>query len=483
MRIAFAGVSGLVLATWLGATGCGDDAPADPAGSGGSGASTSSQVSVAVVSSTASTGGGGSGGGDESTSCADAAPMEEFDNNAGGISYKFDPGVIGEPSDQDFFSFEATSGSWYELVTVANPDDVTGLPDTVLTLYAPNDGDQIARNDDDLNGGPDSDIVFRAGETGTYCVKVHDAEGDAGGPSHQYRLVMIPIDFDLYDGDNLDAGDNDTIANSQTVSFSTSTTGMSFTQLSGIFENTSDVDVFDLDAPAGTVALYATFTPSGTSGWGSTNGPGVVNIYEKIGSADAVLHATLDYQDGSDGLSQVPAVADAKYYFEVSYPDGNAVGDNDYYTLLIGTSSTVNDPEQNESDNDESATADTAFPQPNGNLTSHFLGGRIVDSNDVDWWKFEASAGQVLSLACGSRRNGSGNDVFAVEFFDNTASTALESDNEALNKDLFWSSTSSNATKTGVTVLTTGTHYLKLSGTPGAATARHYLCGAHLSTP
>lgn len=483
MRNALALVGTMVCSAWLGAAGCGDDAPADPTGgTGGSGGSTSAPASVSIVSSSAS-GTGGSGGGDESTSCADALPLVEFDNNAGGISYDFDPGVIGEPSDQDFFTFQASAGQWYELLTVANPDDVTGLPDTVLTLYAPDNGSQVAFNDNNTDGDPDSNIVFRAAETGAYCVKVHDAEAEAGGLAHQYRLVMIPLDFDLYEAQNVDAGGNDSIDDAQPLSVATASDGMVFTQFAGVFDDADDVDVFELDAPTGTLALFATFTPSGTTGWGSTNGPGVINVYEKIGDGEPALHAVLDYQDGSDGFSQVPAVADAKYYFEVHFPEDDSAGANDFYYLILGTTDFLNDQEQNEEPNNTSTTAEIAFPQPNGSFTSHFIGGRIIDSDDVDWWKFEANAGQLLSLACGSRRNGSGNDSFKVDLFDNPEAAPVQSDNEALNKDLFWSSTSSNATKSGVTIDTTGTHYLKLSGVPSAATARHYLCGVHLATP
>jgi hypothetical protein len=96
-------------------------------------------------------------------------------------------GSIDPPGDLDYLSFEATAGTTYAIAT-----QLGTLPDSLLTLYAPDGTTQLDFNDD---GGGDrsSRIVFTPTADGTYFVAV-GGYGSATGT------------FDLTVGEAGDAG-------------------------------------------------------------------------------------------------------------------------------------------------------------------------------------------------------------------------------------------------------------------------------------
>lgn len=83
---------------------------------------------------------------------------------------------IEHPGDQAWFSFDASQGASYEIMT-----ELIGLPDSVMHLYDTDGQRQLAENDDSLTGR-DSQIYWTAPAAGTYFIMVHayDAQTQTG---------------------------------------------------------------------------------------------------------------------------------------------------------------------------------------------------------------------------------------------------------------------------------------------------------------
>ncbi|MBW2453677.1 MAG: pre-peptidase C-terminal domain-containing protein [Deltaproteobacteria bacterium] len=485
---AVAGISG----------GCSSDSDTETSTGGGGTTSTSSTTGSGTTTTTPTSSGGGEGGGtpvDESTSCDDAVEMEELENTLGGTFYE-GTAVINPAGDEDFFTFTADAGQWIQLSTDANPDDDPAMIDAVVTLYNEDGSTQLAEADDQTpRVTTDSELFFRVETAGTYCVRVMEfsewyGNTPEGDPSYSYRLIALPVDFELYehyneDSDATTASSNDNINDAQSgLTVSTGDTGMIFTQLAGMLEPGADVDVFEFVPPSGTLALATNFGPSGTDGYGSTKGPGLLQIRESNGTT---VLAQLDYQDGSDGFSSVPVTAGNTYYVWVERPDTN-VGSNDFYFMKYSTADVTNPQESMpDTDNDVYTGAD-ADPNPSTDpqtgTISHFIGGN-VPVGDTDWWSFgSVPAGNQIAIACSSQRAGSGVGDFTIEYYEDPQGSSVEDETETATADIYWG-TGANPSKGPVTAGTTGTHYLKISATTEIAgvTSRHYLCGVHVMSP
>ena len=89
-------------------------------------------------------------------------------------------GRLGEGSDEDYYSFRADRGVYYDIEA-----HLLTHPDTVMRLFD-SDGYEIASNDD---GGADggSRIRWEANEDGTYYIVVSAFDGDYTG---SYRLTL-----------------------------------------------------------------------------------------------------------------------------------------------------------------------------------------------------------------------------------------------------------------------------------------------------
>ena len=100
-------------------------------------------------------------------------------------------GVLSEPGDQDFFSFEANAGEQYDVEVFASR---VGSPlDSVLEIFA-SDGRSVGVNDDGIVH--DSSLRFIAPESGRYFLKVSDHLG-RGGPTFVYRVEFQPVEPSL----------------------------------------------------------------------------------------------------------------------------------------------------------------------------------------------------------------------------------------------------------------------------------------------
>ncbi len=89
------------------------------------------------------------------------------------------------PGDQDWVSFKAQKGITYTLTT----SNLGPNANTVLNLYAA-DGVTLLASNDDYNGTPASQIIWRAPASGTYYAQVTDWSPYAGGCGTTYSLSV-----------------------------------------------------------------------------------------------------------------------------------------------------------------------------------------------------------------------------------------------------------------------------------------------------
>jgi subtilisin family serine protease len=94
-------------------------------------------------------------------------------------------GTIGTSGDEDWFKFQAAAGKQYIITTT-----LTGLPDSVLTLYDRNGSTILASNDDVSRGNYASRIEWTAPASGTYFIKTTAYAADETGA---YTLSLTAV--------------------------------------------------------------------------------------------------------------------------------------------------------------------------------------------------------------------------------------------------------------------------------------------------
>jgi len=477
---------GLTLAL-AGACGSGDES--DPAAGGSSSSTTSFTGTPPPTTTSSGTTTSSNSVNDESTSCADAIEMLEGKNSQDGVFYDYD-GVINPAGDTDFFLLKvASDDSWIRIGTDANPDDDPDLINTVITLFDADGTNQLAQNLYDYPyNGDDSDMVVHIKKAGDYCLKVEDystyKEGETpeGSYTFTYRVFWVPIDFDLYDYYNLDKEPNNATGEAQAITtYSEDVDVYWFSNVAGHFDTGSDVDVYSFKTPVGAVTGHVYFPWGGT---GSTSTPGMVRLLDGMGNTVAELD-----QQGSARQISVHVTGDTDYHLQVNRKDSD-LGDHDFYFLKMRMTDYQN-PQEIEPNND-GMTASVAMGKTNsGNpkLFSHYVGGQLdggtggVWAADEDWWSFEADQGKEVILSCKSVRYGTG--LIKPEFaIVDSNLTVMQSETEKPDANLYWSSTSSSASKKAVKITSTGTHYLRIKATEKKAdvSSSTYQCGIHVAS-
>ena len=87
-------------------------------------------------------------------------------------------------TDEDWFKFDATAGTSYEIKTT----NLAAGVDTVLEIYD-TDGVTMLATDNNSGGGKASLLLWQAPADGTYYVRVRQAAGSAYGCSASYDIV------------------------------------------------------------------------------------------------------------------------------------------------------------------------------------------------------------------------------------------------------------------------------------------------------
>jgi hypothetical protein len=112
-------------------------------------------------------------------------PNNSFKESTAGVMPGAYNGIIGQPDDRDFFSFDAKKNQTLHVKLFARKILRTAL-DGVVNIYDPN-GKRVGGNDD--SGGPDSLFEYKIPADGKYHVGIND-HLRGGGPGFAYRLEV-----------------------------------------------------------------------------------------------------------------------------------------------------------------------------------------------------------------------------------------------------------------------------------------------------
>jgi hypothetical protein len=104
-----------------------------------------------------------------------------------------------------------------------------------------------------------------------------------------------------------------------------------------------------------------------------------------------------------------------------------------------------------------------------------------IGAADTDFYSVAVLANDVVSVACGALRTGSG--LTATYEMEDSAGAALQNETETATTDVYWGSGTS-ATHPGVTATAAGNLIFKVTGTQDATnTGNWYRCGIVVTTP
>lgn len=374
-------------------------------------------------------------------------------------------GAINPPGDDDYFSFQANAGDWVSIFTVANPQTMPDMVDTVITLYD-SQMTQIAENDDGLpRVSPDSEIIYHVPAAGTYFVKVQEFSAWSGEPpegrrsyTYELRLRALVAANNPFVVIDTEAGDG--VQGALPLKFFQGTNGV----VLGTFRDGSDVDVYQLTVAQPLRRFDAVVMPAGSDGYGSTTPAGNLWLTTVDGST---ITARVD--NGNFQALQAPVEA-GQYLLWVGHP-GTAVGANDHYVLKTGLLQ-ENAPELEEATNGTLATAERVTLA--GDMPRRGFILPRLPAGDVDYYAFSMMAGEQLSVACSGQRTGSGIRDLSVEVRD-------------LNDTVIASGTETATTGAALLQLTVTatTNYLRLSaGSQDPEVAGDYLrCGIQAFIP
>ncbi|MFO8072603.1 MAG: hypothetical protein R6V85_12090 [Polyangia bacterium] len=411
-------------------------------------------------------------------SCAEALPIELGDE--AGVE-----GWINSDGDADHYALEVDEGDFIAIFTSANPEDDTEMLDTVVSVYNEDGSTLLATGDDSIpRFSTDTELFYRAAESGTLCLKVEEWSSWAGETPESdssWKYVLFALPMDTVNGPNPEAEPNDDLDNAQEMEFYEPTSSSNtYAFPYGVFDPADDVEVFSYTQPAGNVASHFYFMPIGpggsgadaAEGHGSTAEPGLVQLSDGSGNVIASLDASL----GSSDMS-VPLPAGAEVALWLQRPDGATAGANDFYVIRQLNTDTDNPAEQEAGDNsnDTLATAETITISDG----SGFILGEIDPAGDVDYFAFDVGSADTLSVACGAARSGSGLESARFAIHDD-ADNELQFEVESDAADIWWSDYE-GASKPALTVSPDQTYYLRVSagGQDPQVSSTFYRCGLH----
>jgi hypothetical protein len=343
-------------------------------------------------------------------------------------------------SQVDYFVFEAEAGKFYELATGRRNFG----PDNVMTLFDPH-RQPIAENDD----GPrfpgdaiDARLVVRAAHSGKYYVRLEDTYtppdvfSNPSYPLLYYRFWVREL------GAGVEGAAHAKVGQSRQVELvRDETSGYDCAILFGEFTD-GETDVFALSGQADH-ALIGHVHTAGEHGDGSTTTAGVVSVL------DAQHHPLARIVRGDGRESIHPPLSDAEY--ELTVAGGGDPGTNGFYALdvvLLPDNPRESDDARNGTPQDAETIEMPGSPQRRGLLLS------TLPDDDVDYYQFEALAGDAITVACEGESGGSGVRDLRVELRDRDGTTLLagiESPDENLQLE-------------GLEITTPTTLFLRLSG-------------------
>lgn len=406
--------------------------------------------------------------GDGNDSFAEAEPLTL---NAAALAAELNP-----PTDVDYYSFEGTEGTFVGIFTatrVAMDDTAMGVIDTVITLYD-SSMTQIAENDDALPRiNTDSAIYTRLPATGTYYIRVEDFNvWMPDMPQGDRTDLDYTISVGLLNGAAVsnDAGDNDTVATAQALTLTAAMTGTQrFTFIAGTAESATDVDVYSFSVTAGQNTNFFV-QPAGAAASGSTGIPARMWITNAAGD-EIIARVTT-----SNSPELAPALPVGDYLLWID-PPAAALGSNPFYYLTMRVDGQDNPAEAADATNGVIETPEALTMMASATARQGFILATLGPS-DVDFYSFDvAAAGQVVSVTCGSRTNGSG--VVGLSIALQTAAGVAVTGGSATE------TATTDAGFNAVPVSAAGTYVLRLSATSQDAevTGNWVRCGIYVAAP
>lgn len=439
--------------------------------------------------------GGGAGGsaGSGGTSGSGGAPSDGNDtkDTAEAITIGTPVQAQLEPPDldEDWYKFSGTAGQAIHVITQAktgqDPFDPAYL-DLVVELHDATG--KIAEQDDpEPRTSNDPFLMTVLPTTGEYFVRVLECNKWAGPEScapasgitnQDYAVLVDNIDFTAA-GAVQETEPNETAAQATPITFSPNTSAGAgiyyLSVLHGLFSAEADVDAYsftlpaDLSVEADSRAVAKIYPQkAGVDGNGSTTSVGEATIVAESDPSSVIAKALID----AGGSLDVPLEIGTSYvvfFKRATVPTGN----NDFYFGLYGMGS-GNPLETQEAANNTLATAEMLTPSAPG---SYFIEGDL-DAGDVDHFLagVPGTEAEVVSVACGGERSGSGLRGLTATLLD-ASGTAVPSGTgiESATQELLIDSVSVPA---GATSLV-----LKLEATSQdpAVSSSFYRCGVHYS--
>ncbi len=462
----------------------------DTGGAGGSGGAGGMQVGPGPGPGPGpGAGGGGAGDGNDSFAEAVNLPlgMDVLDN--------LDP--VG--TDSDYFSMTLSAGDLLTIDSAAKPENDPfnpAYPDLVLSLYDSGEN-KVAENDDPylVRDTNDSRLWYRVPADGTYYLRVTDCiNWEDGGPDNcspaaditetQYGIRATVLD-PAEQGTIVDSEGGSDIASANDFTPEYTPQGMPGTYFAsvayGTFTDNSDIDVYKIHLPDDISVEGDLFGAIFIQGLAGPSG---------IGTTANLGQAWMTMSDGTTVLSRIdhsvgvglgmpsrdlraPMAADTDYYLFVQHPGGPA-GANDFY--IFNHNGTGSNELEDDTANDAAGLGQVLTPVANGDLTSAFISGDVLDG-DTDRFSFAVPNGftGTVSVACGAVRSGSGL-ILDVAVKDEAGAALATPVTESEAADLIITDIDPGTASSIVIELTQG-------GTQSDVITRFYQCGFHQVPP
>jgi hypothetical protein len=378
--------------------------------------------------------------------------------------------TIGVVEDKDYFKFDATAGDWIIVTTTANPDDVSGMVDTVITMYDAAET-QVAENDDAYpRTNTDSEIIYHVVTTGTYYVMVQDFSdwenvSPEAHPADTYEISAGTLNLTAASV-TVDPETGNDLASATPLQFGTTGGGL----LVGLFETATDVDVFSVTT-AELQIFQAGFAPQGTTGYGSTTPPRAAWVTNAAGTE--ILARIPDVTISDEIAPPLPA---GSYLLWVDRPTGT-VGADDFYVSKVGRG-TENPLEAAETTNGVVTTpevitlTDTAAT---GTRRGFILA--TIGTGDTDYYAVDVLAGEQVAGVCGAETSGSGVRGLTLTLLDSTGATTLATATE--------NTTDNGAIIAATTVTAPGRYLFRVTktGQDATVTGTWARCGFRAAPP
>jgi hypothetical protein len=348
----------------------------------------------------------------------------------------------------DYFWFQAEQGDFYMMVT----DDSPISPDNVITVFDENQ-QLLARNDSGSlwpGDSIDARLIFRAPQAGKYYVRIEDIntpDEDFNDPFalpawYRFNFIRIAPDMQGY------AFESDDPNPAPLQFLSDTSSGNSYITLLGTLDD-GDSDSFPVQGMANN-ALIGEILAAGTEGDGSSLG--AVDLRVRADEDQSVL-ADIVTSSGQTNLH--PPLGDAGYRVELKLIAES--GDNGFYAVNVVL--LADNPTEQAGDDDKLENAQPVMMQVSATRRRGLLLAQLPHA-DIDYYSFDATAGEHVVVACEGESAGSGVRKLHAELRDAQDKSFGSADETPLE----------NLLMDSIAVTETGPQFLRLSSaTPAGA--------------